>query len=74
MKKTGLAAAAILAITALASHPASSRSACPADLETDYYSDATHTVLVGTYIRVCNGHTNTWGTVTQYSVCHTEGC
>jgi hypothetical protein len=43
-------------------------------IECDYYSDATHTVLVGSYVRVCNGQTNTWGTVTQYSVCHTEGC
>ena len=43
-------------------------------IECEYYSDATHTVHVGSYVRVCNGQTNTWGTVTQYSVCHTEGC
>lgn len=43
-------------------------------IECDYYSDATHTTMVGSYIRVCNGHTNTSGTVTPYKVCITEGC
>jgi Family of unknown function (DUF6289) len=40
----------------------------------DYYSDATHTVLVGAYVRVCNGHINSWGTVTPYKVCSSEPC
>jgi len=53
MKKAGLAVAAVLALTALASRPASSRSACPADLETDYYSDATYTTKVGMCVMTC---------------------
>jgi Family of unknown function (DUF6289) len=43
-------------------------------IECDYYNNAAHSVLVGSYTRVCNGQTNTWGTVTIYKVCITEPC
>ncbi|HEX4962612.1 MAG TPA: DUF6289 family protein, partial [Thermoanaerobaculia bacterium] len=43
-------------------------------IECDYYSDATFTVVVGSYDHLCNGQITTWGTRTQYSRCHNEGC
>jgi hypothetical protein len=73
MRKTGLAIAAVLAIAALASRPASSRSSCPAALETDFYSDGTYTTKVGMCVMTCQqwdldpGQLGTCtGTITSY--------
>jgi hypothetical protein len=51
VKRTALVVA--LALTALNSLPARSRSACPAGLETDYYTDASHTTKVGMCVITC---------------------
>lgn len=53
MKKAGLAVVAVLAITALASRPASTRGVCTAALETIYYSDGTYTTQVGMCVMTC---------------------
>jgi Family of unknown function (DUF6289) len=37
-----------------------------------YYSDASHTTVVGQYGKDCCNNTVTWGVKTQYSVC--GGC
>lgn len=37
-----------------------------------YYSDASHTTVVGQYGKDCCNNTVAWGTKTQYSVC--GGC
>jgi hypothetical protein len=72
MKRTALVVA--LALTALSSLPARSRGTCPAPLETDYYSDASHTTKVGVCTITCaqwdldpGATPKCTGTITPYS-------
>jgi hypothetical protein len=51
MKRTAFVAA--LALTVLASMPAHSRGTCSAALETDYYTNASHTTKVGMCVITC---------------------
>jgi hypothetical protein len=63
-----------LALTALSSLPARSRSSCPAALETDDYSDTSHTTKVGMCVITCRqwdldpgAPGKRTGTITAYS-------
>lgn len=70
----------LMRMTALAIAVAAPLVAAPAmakqlsGIETTYYSDATKTVIVGTFIRTCEGHILRTGTITPYFDSIIEEC
>jgi hypothetical protein len=73
MKKTlRKAAFAALAMGAAAFAATTAPTEAAASSNCTYYSDASHTTVVGQYGKDCCNNTVAWGSKTQYSVC--GGC
>ncbi|MBN6050336.1 hypothetical protein JYK22_00210, partial [Nonomuraea sp. RK-328] len=71
-------AVAAIATAALATVPTSAQAlpACRAGYmcNTQYFSDAARTNLVGVKTEFCNGEVSTWGRVTRYITWSTSPC
>lgn len=63
----------LLAATLFVSLPQPSQAA-GSYCETTFYSDATHTTIVGERIKTCSGSVFTWGTTSAYKVTACEPC
>lgn len=61
------------AIFSLPAQESAARS-CPKTIDRTYYSDASHTVVVGSCTTACNRVTNCSGVQTAFSTVETEPC